>query len=138
MRDRLKRYVYPIIGSLPLSLIDTNLVMAVLRPIWSTKRETADLVRASMEAVLVYAKALGYRKGDNPATLNNLEHVMAKRSKKKVKHHASLDYHNIGEFSEKLSLKSSISAAAVEFLILTAARPGEVAGALWTEFRFRE
>jgi integrase len=134
MRDALTRHVYPIIGPLPVRLIDADLVIEVLTPIWITNRVTADMVRAWIEDVLNYAKARGYRAGDNPAAFENLEPVMAKRSKKKVKHHASLHYDGIGEFSVQLGSKSWVSALALEFLILTAARPGEVAGARWTEF----
>src|SRR5690242_3261124 len=84
--------------------------------------------------VLGYAKARGYRDGDNSAAFDNLEPVMAKRSKKKVKHHASLDYNDVGEFMLQLSSQSKVSARAMELLILTVGRPGEVVGAHWSEF----
>jgi integrase len=136
MRDVLKRHVYPIIGPLPVKLIDTDLVIEVLKPIWTTKRQTADLVPAWIEDVLRYAKARAHRTGDNPAAFDNVEPNMAKRSKKKVKPYASLRYEDIGEFSVQLGSRPWVSAPALELLILTAARPGEVAGARWSEFDF--
>lgn len=138
MRDALKRHVYPIIGSLPVKLVDTDLVIDVLQPIWNTKRETADMVRAWIEDVLRFAKARRYRKGGNPAAFDNVEPNMAKRSKKKVKHYASLHYEGIGEFWVHLGSRSSVSALALKLLILTAARPGEVVGARWIEFDFEK
>jgi integrase len=133
IRDTFTLHVYSKIGSFPVRSIDTDVVIWVLTPIWNTKRTTADLVRAWIEDVLAYAKASKYREGDNPAAFANVEPAMAKRSKKNVKHHASLDYDDIGEFMVQLGLKSTVSALAVEFLILTAGRPGEVAGARWDE-----
>jgi integrase len=133
MRDAFQLHVYRKIGSFPVRSIDTDLVIEVLTPIWNTKRTTADLVRGRIEDVLAYAKARKYREGDNPAVFFNVEPAMAKRSRKNVKHHASVDYHDIGDFMVQLGLKSTVSALAVEFLILTAGRPGEVAGARWDE-----
>lgn len=66
-RSTLSRYVYPAIGSLPVKAIDTALIMKIVEPIWITKPETASRVRGRIETILNWAKARGYRSGENPA-----------------------------------------------------------------------
>jgi hypothetical protein len=65
----LTSYVYPRLGDLSIAAIDTALVLAVLEPIWKTKPETATRVRGRIESVLDWAKARGYRDGENPVAL---------------------------------------------------------------------
>src|SRR5262249_11664571 len=66
-KNTLATYVSPVVGKLPVSAADTGLVLKVLEPIWTRKPETASRVRGRMEAVLDWAKARGYRTGENPA-----------------------------------------------------------------------
>jgi integrase len=131
----LKAYAYPVIGALPVQAIDTALVMAVLDPIWSTKPETASRVRGRIESVISAAKARGEFKGENPATWKgHLDNLLPKTSKvRKVENHAALPYADLPAFMMDLREREGIAAAAMEFLILTAARTGEVLGAPWTE-----
>jgi integrase len=131
----LETYVYPVFGNLPVAAIDTALVVKVLQPIWTTKPETAGRVRGRIEAVLNYAKALGLREGENPARWKgHLDQVLPARAKvAKVEHHAALPYVEMGEFIASLRAHEGIAARALEFLILTAARTGEVIGAAWAE-----
>lgn len=63
----LETYANPVIGKLHVEHIDTQHVLAVLEPIWSTKTETASRVRGRIESVLDWAKVRGHRKGENPA-----------------------------------------------------------------------
>ena len=63
----LEDYAYPVFGSFAVQAIDVALVMKALDPIWHTKTETASRVRQRIEAVLDWATARGYRKGENPA-----------------------------------------------------------------------
>jgi integrase len=136
----LKAYAYPIIGALPVQAIDTALVMAVLDPIWSTKPETASRVRGRIESVIGAAKARGEFKGENPATWKgHLDKLLPKTSKvRKVENHAALPYADLPAFMMDLRQREGIAAAAMEFLILTAARTGEVLGATWDEFDLRK
>lgn len=136
----LKAYAYPKIGALPVQAIDTALVMAILDPIWSTKPETASRVRGRIESVLSAAKARGEFKGENPATWKgHLDNLLPKPSKvSKVKNHAALPYADLPAFMMDLRQREGIAAAAMEFLILTAARTGEVLGATWDEFDLRK
>ena len=132
-------YVYPIIGTLPVYSIETAQVMKVLEPIWSTKSETASRVRGRMETILDWAKVHGYRTGDNPARWNgHLDKLLPSRSRvKRVRHHAALPYLELPAFMAQLRAQVGTAARALEFLILTAARTGEVIGATFSESRDR-
>jgi integrase len=136
----LRDYVYPVFGSLPVAAIDTGLVMRVLEPIWSTKPETASRVRGRVESILGWATTSGYRQGDNPARWKgHLENLLPKRSKvARVEHHPALPYAEIGTFMAALRQQQSVVARALEFLVLTATRSGEVIGARWDEISLAE
>jgi integrase len=132
----LETYAYPLIGDLPIQSIDTALVMTVLRPIWSTKSETASRVRGRIETVINTAKALREYVGENPARWKgHLETLLPKRSKvSKVKNHPALPYADLPAFMQELRAREGIAASALEFQILTASRPGNALGARWSEF----
>lgn len=131
----LEMYAGPVIGKLPVQKIDTALVMKILEPIWYTKAETASRLRGRIELVLGWATVRGFRAGDNPARWRgHLATLLPKRSSvQKIKHFAAIPVTEIGAFMGKLRQETSISARALEFLILTAARTNEVLGAKWLE-----
>ncbi len=131
----LKTYAYPVFGSLPVQAIDTGLIMKAIEPIWQAKPETASRVRGRIESVLDWAKVRGYRDGENPARWKgHLDCLLPARSKvAAVDHHAALPYGEMGEFVAALREHEGIAARTLEFLILTAARTGEVIGATWAE-----
>lgn len=139
-RATLETYAYPAIGSLPVGAIDTALVLKVLEPIWATKPETASRVQQRMKRVLDWAKARGYRSGDNPAAwTGHLDKLLPAQSKRKrVKHHAALPWTEIPQFMSDLRKREGISALALEFTILTAARTGETIGAQRAEINFSD
>lgn len=119
---------------LPVDVIGTEEVLKVLRPIWGTKPETADRVRGRIERVLNAAKTLGHRSGENPAVWRgHLETVLPKRQKLSRGHHAAMPHENVSAFIAQLRQSGAVSALALEFTILTAARSGETLGALWRE-----
>jgi integrase len=128
-------YVYPRLGDLPVAAIDTALVLAALEPIWKTKPETASRVRGRIESILDWAKARGYRDGENPARWRgHLDHLLpAPNRVRRVKHFAALPYAELPALMAKLRDKQGMPAAALEFLILTAARSNEVLSARWNE-----
>jgi integrase len=134
-RSTLSTYVDPVFGDLPIGAIDTAMVTKVLDPIWSTKNETASRVRGRIEMILDWAKARGHREGENPARWKgHLQHALpARRKVAKVEHHAALPFDEIGLFLRALRAMDGLSARALEFAILTAARTGEVIGARWDE-----
>ncbi|WP_332262250.1 tyrosine-type recombinase/integrase [Paraburkholderia sp. SOS3] len=133
--NTLKTYAYPVFDSLPVSAIDTPLVMKVLEPIWTAKTETASRIRGRIESVLDWATVQRYRAGENPARLKgHLDKLLPKRSRvQKVTHHPAMPYADISEFMEILRAEQGVAARALEFLILTATRTNEVIGAKWDE-----
>src|SRR5262249_9453472 len=96
--NTLTQYVYPTLGHQPIAGIDTALVMKVLDPIWRTIPETASRVRGRIEAVFDWAKARGYRSGENAARWRgHLDHLLPARAKvRRVKHLTALPYAEIG------------------------------------------
>jgi integrase len=134
-KNTLKSYAYQVIGSMPVQQIDTGMVLKVLEPIWTIKTETANRVRGRIEAVLDWAKARGHRQGENPARWRgHLDDLLPRPGKvRKVKHHPALPYSEIGAFMAELRKQEGIGALALEMLILTASRTGEVLGARWSE-----
>lgn len=136
-RNTLKTYAHPVIGDLPVASVSVAHVIEILQPLWSTKTETASRVRGRLESVLDWAKVRGYRTGENPATWRgHLDKLLPKRSAvQKVKHHEALPYDKVPKFISALREVSGVSAAALEFTILTAARTGEALKAKWAEFR---
>jgi len=116
------------------SQITTEDVLAVLRPIWAEKAETASRLRGRIERVLNYAKTEGWRTGENPAAWRgNLQNSLAKRKKLQRGHHAALPYAEVPAFMAELRTRPAMAARALEFTILTAARTGEAVGAKWSE-----
>jgi integrase len=133
--NTLAQHVHPTLGGLSVAQIDTALVMKAIEPIWGAIPETASRVRGRIESILDWAKARGYRTGENPARWRgHLDHLLPPRSKvRRVEHHAALPYTEIGAFMAVLRQDSSVGARALEFTILTAGRTGEVFGATWDE-----
>jgi integrase len=131
----LETYVYPVIGEMWVDEIITDHVRQVLQPIWYAKPETARRVRGRIEKILGFAKPLGLRSGENPARLaDNLEHIFPKLEKKrKIRHHPALPYAQIPIFVPKLREQEGVGARALEFVILTAARTGDIIGQEWDE-----
>jgi integrase len=131
----LAQYVSPVIGALPVRDIDTALVMRIIEPLWSSRPETASRIRGRIESVLDWARVRGYREGENPARWRgHLDHLLPARSKvRKVRHYRALPYTDIGAFISELRSRAGVGAAALEFLILCAARSSEVADARWAE-----
>jgi integrase len=134
-KSTLETYAYPVIGALSVGDVDTGLVLKVLRPIWSEKPETAGRVRGRIETILDWAKAQGFREGENPARWRgHLESVLPAKAKvAKVQHHKAMPYADLAAFMERLRRNESMSAKALEFTILTAARTGETIGATRSE-----
>lgn len=114
--------------------ITTDDVLGVLQPIWQTKPETASRLRGRIERVLDAAKAKGHRSGENPALWRgHLANLLPKRQKLSRGHHAAMDFRDVPAFVGELRKREAVSARALEFTILTAARSGETMGATWRE-----
>jgi integrase len=133
--NTLTGYAGPIIGKKPVAEIIMDDVLQVIEPSWKTKPETASRVRGRIENVLDWAKVHGLREGPSPAAWRgHLAHLLPARNKaRSVKHHAALPWRELPKFMAELRANRSISAKALEFTILTAARTSEAIGARWDE-----
>lgn len=123
------------IWSMDVASIGVDDVVAVLRPIWGTKPETASRVRGRIERVLDAAKVRGLRTDDNPArwrgTLSLL--LPARKAKGNARHHAAMPFGDMPAFMTSLRSRPATAARALEFTVLTAARTSEVLRATWRE-----
>ncbi|MEI8697658.1 tyrosine-type recombinase/integrase [Mesorhizobium sp. ISC15] len=117
------------------SEVGTDDVLTILSPIWNSKPETASRLRGRIERVLDFAKAKGWRRGANPALWRgHLKNVLPARQRLSRGHHAAMPYADVPAFVLRLRNAEAMAGRALEFLILTAARSGEVYGAEWSEF----
>ena len=129
----LETYAAPL-RSLRVDRVETADVLSVLREVWLEKPETASRVRGRIERVLDAAKAKGFRSGENPARWRgHLDHLLPKRQKLTRGHHAALPFAEVADFVARLREREGMAALALEFVILTAGRSGEVRGATWGE-----
>lgn len=134
----LTRYCEPI-RSTPVNEIDTEAVLAVLKPLWARAPETASRLRGRIEAVLDAARARGFinRNEANPARWRgHLDKLSPKRAKLTRGHHAAMPYAEVPAFITELRKRPATAARALEFCILTAARSGETLAACWDEIDF--
>ena len=132
-RTSLQTYAYPIIGALPVSEITPSHVMVVLEPIWNEKRETARRVKQRISAICRWAVAQGHRT-DDPAGI--VVDAALPRNGVQRRHMPALPYEEVGDCIAKVRSSARVSESsklAFEFLVLTAARSGEVRKATWDE-----
>ena len=133
-RMTLTEYARPL-AAIKVSEVRTEDVLRVLNPLWQSKPETASRLRGRIERVLDFAKARGWRTGENPALWRgHLKNVLPARQRLTRGHHAAMPYSDVPAFVQSLPSKDAMSARALEFLILTACRSGEVLDATWSEF----
>ena len=147
----LESYAYPVVGKMLVADISMRHVLDVLLQdtvhrngsrgkLWYTKPETAKRLLDRIKTVLDYATVSEYRSGMNPATWKGYldSQLPSTRGLKEVKHFPSLPYEQIGDFMIHLRQKDSISAKALEFIILTDMRSGSVRQATWSEIDFNK
>lgn len=134
----LDTYAYPHMGKLLVRDVAQSHVLAALEPIWKTKNETASRLRGRIESVIDWAIARGLRSGDNPARWKgHLDKLLPAPGKvQKVEHHRAMPINDMPAFMAQLKQREGLAPRALEFLILTAARSGEVRGATWPEIDF--
>jgi integrase len=125
--------VFTVFGGRRVDEVTTADVLKALTPIWTAKPETARRLRQRIKVVLAWAKASGFRSGDNP--VDGLGTVLPKQDSEK-KHHAALPYQGVPKFIAAVRASDATESArlAFEFLILTATRTSEVLRATWGEF----
>lgn len=134
--NTLKTYAFPVIGALHVQDVQDAHIMKILEPIWRTKTETATRIRNRIENVLDWATAKKYRTGVNPARWRgHLDKLLpAPRKTTPVEHHKAIPLDSAPGFYAALRLREGVAVRALEFLLLTAARSGEIRGATWAEF----
>ena len=123
-------HVLPKLGNRALQSINSGDVLDVLAPIWAEKHDTARRLKQRISGVFDWAKGAGHYEGDNPAA------VVGKslpRVKQRAQHMASLPWQDLPAFLADLRQREGVSARALEFIILTAGRSGEIRGARWEE-----
>jgi integrase len=126
----LEAYAFPLLGDVTVNFIDGPMVRDVLVAIWLSKPETARRVRQRISSVLDWAHAQGYR--DTPLSMVAVNKSLPK-TKAKAKHHAALPHADVPAFMGQLRDRESMGRLALEALILTATRSGEIRGARWSE-----
>jgi integrase len=126
----LTQHVLPVLGDLAVDKIEVEDVFRALAPIWHTRTPTATLLRTRIEQILDFAKACKYRAGENPAAWKgNLAHRLPSRAKlHRPEPQPALPYQQLPEFMQHLRSVRSIPALALQFLILTATRTGDLIG----------
>ena len=144
----LNKFAFPIIGALPVAVIDTAAVLRVLEQtvpagnkpglaagcFWAVRPETAERVRGRIESTLDWCKVRGLRDGDNPARWRGHLREALPARRHRTQHHPALPYVELPKFIAGLG--KTVAARALEFTILTAVRTSEAAGARWSEIDF--
>lgn len=128
----LERYAFPHFGSRPIETIGTADLLRALAPIWTEKHDTARRVKQRLAAVFDWAKGAGHYSSENP--INGLNKALP-AVKHRAEHMTALPWKELPDFVQILREREGISARALEFIILTAARSGEVRGARWSEIQ---
>ena len=132
----LKAYAFDFIGSVSVADLTTAHVLEVLKAdeFWTKKPETASRVRQRIEKVISAADAAAGRERLNPARWEVIGKSLPSKSRvAKVKHHPALPWQQLPGFMAALYDQDGVGALALRFVILTAARSGEVRGMSWSE-----
>ena len=131
----LDRYARPVLGNLAVADITVNDVLEVLKPIWTTKTETASRLRGRIEAILSWATVAGHRNGENPARWKgNLSELLPKPSDISGKQkHPALQLKDVKRWWSELVKRDAMGAKALQFITMNASRSGEVRGMTWDE-----
>ncbi|BCW87528.1 Prophage integrase IntA [Alphaproteobacteria bacterium SO-S41] len=127
----LTAYAFPALGALRIDQVEAPAIRETLLAIWLAKPVTARRVRQRIGAVLDWAHAQGYRSAEAP--LRSVSKGLPKQPKANG-HFAALAYTSVPTLMAQLQKEPTMGRLALRFAILTAARSGEVRGAVWSEF----
>ena len=134
--NTLTTYAFPNFGKQPIAELTREQIREVLEPIWKTKAETASRVLQRIRTVVNYAAARDYCVGLDSEQWDQLKKALPKNTKARVvEHHASCPHDQVGALLEQVRQSRSSDSVrwAFEFIVLTAARSGEVRSAVWEE-----
>lgn len=133
----LNAYAFPRIGKLRIEEITREDVLSVLKPIWTTKTETANRLRGRLESIFDHAIAKGLIQSNPAIWKGGLSSFLPQASKvRDVKHHEAMTLATLRDFAPKTAEKTSVISRATLFGILTATRVQEFLGARWDEIDF--
>jgi integrase len=134
-RSTLATYAKPTLGKLSVSEILVLDILQVLKPIWSSKTETASRLRGRIETVLSWATVSGHREGDNPARWRgNLSELLPNPNKvANKKKYPAMQLRDVQSWWLELIQREAMGAKALQFIMLNASRSGEVRGMTWDE-----
>lgn len=132
----LKTYAFPVIGPMHVQDVALPHILKILEPIWASKTETAKRLRGRLENILDWATVSKHRTGENPARWKgHLDKLLSAPSKTTaVVHHPAVHFDQAPAFYAALAQRPGMSARALQFAMMTAARSGETRGAIWAEF----
>lgn len=125
----LDAYAFPRFGDLRIDQVGTGHVRDALAEIWLTKPETARRVRQRIGKVLDYAHGAGWRDAFAMSAVNG----SLPEQPRQTGRFEAMSYDRVPAFCEKLHERFTVGRMALEALILTAARSGEIRGARWPE-----
>jgi integrase len=129
----LRKYVFPTLGLLPVSTIETPHILEIIKPLWARIPTTALRTLNRIESVLDWATVHQYRSGDNPARWRHyIQHALPPVPD--AEHLAALPYKDMPAFLKRLRERSGVVARCLEFLILTCVRAETAVEAVWHEF----
>lgn len=126
----LESYAFPHFGDVRLDNVEVGHVRDALAEIWLTKPETARRVRQRISTVLDYGHGKGWR--EHPFVMGPVNKALP-RQPKKDGHFEAMPFATVPSFVARLHERASIGRLALEALILTATRSGEIRGAVWGE-----
>ena len=126
----LRTHAFPLIGARPVHAITQSEILRVLAPIWTDKPVTGLMLRQRLRTVFSWARTAGHRAGDNP--VDGVEGGLPKQ-RRKVEHLRALPFEDMPDLMRRLGGADGIAEMALQFLILTAARSGEVRNMTWAE-----
>ena len=130
----IRDYANPRIGKKPIDEVTVDDIIAILKPIWTDKPETASRLRGRLERIIGWAIAMGHRSDASPAGMEIVRHLLPPIGKvRRVEHHVAVPWAEVPALVAELQKRESVSAKSLTFTILTAVRTGEVIGARWDE-----
>lgn len=131
----LETFVFPKFGATRIDMVNASIVREALLPIWLEKPETARRVKQRICAVLDWAYSNDFR--DSEAPVRAINKGLPKQPRRD-RHFAAMPYEHLPELMKGLAAGKGVGSLALRFLILSAARSGEVRGARWSEIDFKK
>ncbi|MGX7896072.1 tyrosine-type recombinase/integrase [Tsuneonella sp. HG222] len=126
----LQAYAFPALGDVSVSEVEAPAVRDALIAIWLEKPETARRLRQRINTIIDWAVAKGFR--DTGLALPVIDKSLPKQ-RDRVKHHAAVPYAQLPDLMIQLREREGVGRLALEAVILTAARSGEVRKCTWDE-----